>query len=507
MRKKNIKFLIGLVSFALIGIITVQLLWINNTISENERQFHARVYAMLQRVVQKTERNEVALMYRIRPRINRQFTQSSPGLSAAFIDSVFRNFNSRSIDELRRFSKNSPFSKEIDQFINQLDQMQQGFEGKITNKNERLQSVHQWLTFEAEVKRLPLKKRLQLSRIEDILMQEKANFNINTPMEYAVFDPNQQTAAIQSKGFQKNDPMPYSADIFPNDVISASPRLYVDFPEKNKFLLHSIQWLLLLSLLFTLIILVSFYLTVKTILQQKKISEVKNDFINNMTHELKTPIATISLATDAMAHNINESAKGFTGIIKQESERMHKHVEQILQMARIDRDEFKINTEEIDIGEFVKDVCENQIIRVNEKNGSLQLNLPENTIYVEADPDHFANVVYNLLDNALKYTKNEPYIEITIKEAGDNVYFTVKDNGIGMSREISKHVFDKFYRAGSGNVHNIKGFGLGLSYVKAVITRHRGDISVKSEPGKGSTFTIKLPVLKHFGTNLKPNLE
>ena len=152
MHKKNIKYLIGLVSFALVGIITVQLLWINNTISENERQFHARVYAMLQRVVQNTERNEVALMYRIRPRVNRHYTQSSAGLSATFIDSVVRNFNSRSIDELRRFSKNSPFSKEIDQFINQLDQMQQGFEGKISNKNERLQYVHQWLTFEAEVK-------------------------------------------------------------------------------------------------------------------------------------------------------------------------------------------------------------------------------------------------------------------------------------------------------------------------------------------------------------------
>ena len=265
--------------------------------------------------------------------------------------------------------------------------------------------------------------------------------------------------------------------------------------------------LLLLSLLFTLIILVSFYLTVKTILQQKKISEVKNDFINNMTHELKTPIATISLATDAMAHSINDSAKGFTGIIKQESERMHKHVEQILQMARIDRDEFKINTENVDIGEFVKDVCENQMIRINEKNGTLQLNLPKNEVYVEADPDHFANVVYNLLDNALKYTKNEPHIEITINESNDYVYFNVKDNGMGMSRDVSKHVFDKFYRAGSGNVHNIKGFGLGLSYVKAVVNRHRGDISVKSEPGKGSTFTVKLPVLKQLEAAKEPNTD
>lgn len=490
MKRLYIKYLIGFISFALIGIIAVQLLWINNTISENEQQFHARVYSMLHRVVEKTERNEVALMYRVRPRVT-QYNTYSGGHDS---DSLFREFQRNSMEQIRLLSQQSPLGGNMKGFIDQVDSMQQWIEHQFIDKTDQIQSVSRWLTFEAEVKRLPLRDRLKLSRFEEILSQEQVNFNIITPIEYAIMEYGVQKPVLGTSGFKTKDKTTYKVELFPNDIMSASPFLYVQFPEKNSFLLHSIQWLLLLSLVFTLVVLIAFYLTVRIIIQQKKVSEVKNDFINNMTHELKTPIATISLATDAMSRSISESSKGFTNIIKQESERMNKHVEQILQMARIDLNEFKIQLELIDLNDFVKDVCDSQQIRVAELQGKLTFTPSNEQISIEVDPDHFTNVLYNLLDNALKYANGIPVIEIKLKRKEKYVYVNVIDNGVGMSKEAMKHVFDKFYRATSGNIHNVKGFGLGLSYVKAVIDKHKGDITVKSELGKGSVFTIKLPM-------------
>ncbi|ALO13726.1 Alkaline phosphatase synthesis sensor protein PhoR [Salinivirga cyanobacteriivorans] len=494
MKKRQIKYIIGLVSFAMAGIILVQLLWINNTMSENEKRFSARVYAMLNRVVQKTERNEVALMYRLKPQNLRQY-QGNSNRRNTQLDSIFKELNNQSMEQMREMTKASPFGKEINKLLDHFDSMQSMMDRRMQGKDQQLQSMHQWLSFEAEVKQLPLKKRLQLSGLEPILMAEKRNFNITIPMEYGVVKPDSNKPAIASGQFinDKTDAT-YKAEIFPNDVLGTSPKLIVQFPGKQRFLMHSIQWLLVLSLLFTLIILVAFYLTVRTIIQQKKLSEIKNDFINNMTHELKTPIATISLASDAMNRTINESASGFTKIIKQESERMHKHVEHILQMARIDKNEFKIQPELIEVNEFVQDVLENQKLRIEEKDGSSQLNLSDEKLQVEADRDHFANVLYNLIDNAIKYTTKAPEITINIWKRDSYAFISLADKGIGMSKDTQKRIFDKFYRASTGNVHNVKGFGLGLSYAKAVMERHNGDILAKSELNKGSVFTLKLPI-------------
>ena len=483
-----------MVTFALAGIIVVQLLWINNTIKENEKRFSARVFAMLHRVVEKTERNELALMYRLKPRNIQRYRESSTRNSEG-MDSVFRELNKRSIEQMRAMTQSSPFSKEWNYMFDQFDSMQSMMDRRMHSKDQQLQSMYQWLSFEAEIKQMPLKKRLQLSGLEPILRAEKRNFNISIPMEYAVFEPQVDSPALISNDFDLSmEENRYQADIFPNDLLGTSPRLIVQFPGKQRFLMHSIQWLLGLSLLFTLIILVAFYLTVRTILQQKKISEIKNDFINNMTHELKTPIATINLASDAMGRSINDSASGFTKIIKQESERMHKHVEHILQMARIDKNEFKIQPETIELNEFVQDVVENQQLRIKEKNGTCNLKIADSKIFAEADRDHFANVLYNLIDNAIKYTTTAPEIDITVGKGDHNALISVADKGIGMSKDTLKHIFDKFYRASTGNVHNVKGFGLGLSYAKAVMERHNGDIMAKSELNKGSVFTLKVPV-------------
>ncbi len=495
MKKRQIKYVIALVSFALIGIIIVQLLWINNAVSENERRFSARVLTMLHRVVQRNERNEMALMYRVRPSITQQFQSNGKPLNAKDADSLMQLFREQSIQQFKEFSRSSAYKNEINQVFDLFDSVQKMMNNRFERKGQQLQSMSRWMTFESEIRQLPLKKRLQLSHFEGILQAEKRNFNIQTPMEYAVVRPQKNKPALNSDGFQFNDESnQYKADIYPNDVYGQSPKLIVSFPDKNRFLLNSIQWLLILSVVFTLIILLAFYMTIRTILRQKKVSEIKNDFINNMTHELKTPIATISLATDALSRTLSESASGFTKIIKQESERMHKHVEHILQMARIDKNEFKLTTENIDLNEFVQDVSDNQELRVNEKGGSLRVNPTQSKLCVNADRDHFANVLYNLVDNAIKYTEKEPEIDINIAKNDGYALVIVRDNGIGMSKDTQKHIFDKFYRASTGNVHNVKGFGLGLSYVKAVMQHHNGDIFVRSELNKGSEFTLKLPI-------------
>jgi two-component system phosphate regulon sensor histidine kinase PhoR len=494
-KKRQIKYIIALLSFALAGIITVQLLWIKNTITENENQFNARVFAMLNRVVQKTARNEMAIVYTLRPKITHQYsTINSKG--KAQVDSIFDGMRKRSMEQFREIAKTSPIGGQLNQFLNEFDSLQKHIDNQIPASASQMQSMQRWMTYEAEVKQLPLKQRLYLSQLEPILHEEKQNFNIETPMEYAVVPAHQDEAALMSESFDvKKLETEYIADIFPNDVVGKSPKLLLQFPEKNSWLIHSIQLLLILSLIFTLIIILAYYLTVRTIIQQRKVSEIKNDFINNMTHELKTPIATISLATDAMTKSVNESALGFTKIIKQESQRMHKHVEQILQMARVDKNEFSLNIEQMEINEFVQDVCDNQMFRIEEHNGKLSFKPFEFNLFIEADRDHFANVIYNLLDNAIKYTKNEPEISVQIKNADKYAIIEVKDNGIGMNKETVKHVFEKFYRATTGNVHDVKGFGLGLSYTKAVIDKLNGEISVKSEVNKGSTFTIRLPLV------------
>ncbi|WP_462282135.1 hypothetical protein, partial [Salinivirga cyanobacteriivorans] len=266
MKKRQIKYIIGLVSFALAGIILVQLLWINNTMSENEKRFSARVYAMLNRVVQKTERNEVALMYRLKPRNLRQY-QGNSNRRNTQLDSIFKELNNQSMEQMREMTKASPFGKEINKLLDHFDSMQSMMDRRMQGKDQQLQSMHQWLSFEAEVKQLPLKKRLQLSGLEPILMAEKRNFNITIPMEYGVVKPDSNKPAIASGQFinDKTDAT-YKAEIFPNDVLGSSPKLIVQFPGKQRFLMHSIQWLLVLSLLFTLIILVAFYLSVRTII-------------------------------------------------------------------------------------------------------------------------------------------------------------------------------------------------------------------------------------------------
>lgn len=257
---------------------------------------------------------------------------------------------------------------------------------------------------------------------------------------------------------------------------------------------------IVMGIFFTLVICSAFALTVYTMIRQKKLNVIKNDFINNMTHEFKTPIATISLAVDALKNpKVMADAEKmgyFSGIIKEENQRMNRQVETILKSALMDRQEIQINRKPLRLHQIIEDVADNFALRLQEKGGDLELHLDATTDAVEGDEVHLSNLVNNLLDNAVKYAKEDvpPHIRFSTSSTAKKFAMVIEDNGIGMTRETVKRIFEKFYRAHTGNIHNVKGFGLGLSYVKTVIDAHDGTIKPESTLGKGSMFTVELPL-------------
>jgi two-component system, OmpR family, phosphate regulon sensor histidine kinase PhoR len=278
--------------------------------------------------------------------------------------------------------------------------------------------------------------------------------------------------------------------------------LWVITPKVEEAVFKSLRPRFAIAIVFTLIIIAAFALTIRTMLRQKKLSEIKNDFINNMTHEFKTPIATISLAVDAIRNQkVQQDMKKlayFGDIIKEENQRMNRQVETLLKAALLDRQEVELNLKPINAHQVIQDVADNFALRMQEKQGTLELNLTADNDLIEADEVHFSNLVNNLMDNAVKYSKDNVPLKISLSTFSANKMFTIRieDNGIGMNRETLKRIFEKFYRAHTGNIHNVKGFGLGLSYVKTVVEAHDGNIRAESILGKGSTFTIDLPLQK-----------
>lgn len=285
-----------------------------------------------------------------------------------------------------------------------------------------------------------------------------------------------------------------------SENITKDEVLYLTVLNWKSFVKRSLIWSILFAVLFTLIIVSAFYLTVYTMLRQKKLGEIKNDFINNMTHEFKTPIATISLAVDALKNEkvitSPEKLNYFSAIIKEENQRMNKQVETILKASQFEKREAEIDLKPLHVHEVIENVIDNFQLQLHDKNGEAELHLKAASDKINADEVHFTNLVNNLIDNAVKYSKdNVPImLKISTSNSGHNLVMKFEDNGIGMSRETQKRIFEKFYRAHTGNLHNVKGFGLGLNYVKSVADSHNGTVKVESVLGKGSIFTVEFPL-------------
>ena len=275
--------------------------------------------------------------------------------------------------------------------------------------------------------------------------------------------------------------------------------LIIVFPDIKSFVFKSLGWMIAGAILFTLIILAAFYITVRALLRQKKLSEIKSDFINNMTHELKTPLATISLAVDAIRNpkvvNDPEKLYYFSNIIKDENKRMNKQVETILQAALLDKQEVQLRLKELNVHDILAHIAENFKLQMDERKGKLVIEPEAQNDLIEGDDVHITNMLSNLVDNAIKYSKEDvpPVITISTMNYGKYLRVRLEDNGIGMNKETVSRIFEKFYRAHTGNIHNVKGFGLGLSYVRTMVDAHHGKIKVESVPGKGSVFIVDLP--------------
>ncbi len=341
-----------------------------------------------------------------------------------------------------------------------------------------------------------------IETLDSLLAESLASRGIDLPFSFQVIQEYADSAHVyypkQNALLQSIDT--FKADLFPDNYFKKNMFLLVNFPNKNTFLYRSLTMLIAGSIVFTLIILTTFWFTIFFMRRQKKVSRIKTDFINNMTHEFKTPIATIGLATDALSSpkvfGQTEPTQYYLGIIKQENKRMNHQVEKVLQMALIEKGNLHLEREWIDAHQIIEHTVNILQLTAQQKKGQISTVLQASCSLLHADEVHFANLMNNLLDNALKYTQKPPEIVVETFNQGDQLIIRVTDNGMGMTKEVQRHIFDQFYRRPTGNVHNVKGFGLGLSYVKAIVTAHEGSIVVVSEPEKGSVFTLSFKCQK-----------
>jgi two-component system phosphate regulon sensor histidine kinase PhoR len=371
---------------------------------------------------------------------------------------------------------------------------------KINKKAIKVQDVIKKMTIEMESKPRPIEQRINKIELGDILKKVLADKDIYQDFEFAVITPEntKPLTMVRSEGFKPDHlSTKYRVSLFPNDIFQKQNVLLVKFPGTGSNILTSLSWLVIASILFTLIIVISSGLSIFVMIRQKKTSDIKTDFINNMTHEFKTPIATISIAVDSINNpkviQHPEVIKNYTRVIKEENNRMNTRVEQVLQMALLDSSEFKLNERIFDIHEMIKKVTDNIRLQSEIRNGQMNLHLEAQRTMVMADESHMTNVLISILDNAIKYSPENPMVILSSTNSGNNIVISIEDHGIGMNSETQKKIFDKFFRVTSGNIHNIKGFGLGLSYAKAIVLSHKGEIKVTSEVDKGSRFDIVLP--------------
>ncbi len=528
--------LISLMVVSLLGIIWVQLVWINNAIAVRNDLFNRSVYQSLYTTARKMEsaRNikffeQMTLADSI-PRnqaseiitnplsqayidIPKDFTDIKPGQSIETSESfsvriteegdrlMFSGGLQTSIsnDSIRYISRRDipglVVHKMPDRSVN-MEIQEDKFQSWVQKKTEELRNMGDQMI--NEIYNWELSTGADTELIYATLKRELANAGIFTPFEFAVIE-NGTVVNGRSSKFSEPDFMTsnYSVGLFPNSLIDTNTRLALKFPERNNYIIGSMSLILGASSVFSIIIMVTFALSIFFIIRQKKISEMKSDFINNMTHEFKTPIATISLAADTIANPkiIGDESRvlHFVRMIKKENVRMNKQVENILQISTLDKSEMEFVFEEVDINLIVQRSIETFEIQINERGGNIFF-LPEaKDPVITGDLEHLTNLVHNLLDNANKYSPEAPDITVRTETNDSGIKLTVEDRGMGMSKTVQSKIFERFYRQSGGNVHNVKGFGLGLSYVKAIVEAHNGTISVSSEPGKGTRFEVYLP--------------
>ena len=344
----------------------------------------------------------------------------------------------------------------------------------------------------------PIHKRVTASEIQELISEELHARGLTSEFEFAVYS-NQLATKVRSKKFDLVPATTYSVPLFVNEDLGSNYLLYVNFSGKEKEVLSSILGMALLSLTFTAVIVITYASALSQIFRQRQISQIKTDFINNMTHEFKTPIATINLALDALKNpkvkNDQEFLTRYLGMIREENKRMHAQVENVLRISKLEKNEIDLPKERIDLHEIVEDAITHVSLIVESRGGYINTHLNADKSSIFGNELHLTNVVVNMLDNAIKYTDGAPKIDVYTENVKDSIVLKIVDQGIGMSKVVLKRIFEKFYREHTGDIHNVKGHGLGLAYVKRILDDHDAQVFVESEKDKGSTFTINLHLI------------
>ncbi|MFB6257315.1 MAG: sensor histidine kinase [Flavobacteriales bacterium] len=450
MRKPFIWPLIGISTLALVGLIFVQLYWIDSAIKLRRARFKQNVNAALIGVTEELERMRHMDRFRSDQRLREWMKEMRKNLRS----------QGRRGESLRQLLQADPFSvfeaKEEPQLLDSLI--------RIKLKDRGIHAEHRYGIFDR--------------------FGQPLHISDNASAETLKADATKDV---------------FMARLFPGDPFSSPQYLRIYFPDQRLYLIRTMWIMLLGSAVLILVLILTFSYTIYTIFKQKKLSRIKNDLIGNMTHEFKTPISTISLACEALQDpDIGQSnkRKDYVRMIRDENKRLGVLVENVLRSAVLDRGELKMKWEEVDLHRVIEDAVHNIRIQVEKQGGTLEEDLRANKTLLEGDRVHLVNVIYNLLDNALKYSSGHPQIAIRTRDTAEGVNLEVADSGIGIRKEEQRKIFDRLYRVPTGNVHNVKGTGLGLSYVKVIVDKHGGKIHVNSESGKGTVFRIVLPVVE-----------
>jgi len=526
MNKRLFGSLVILMSLSLIGIISVQLYWIKSSVEDKEEQFSNVVSEVLNKVTDKIEDREMddysERFLNLKDSVG-EF-KSSHLSNIFFIDrdlnsneilfyshgileedynigsTFFDNSNGNDSTTIKNYTSKRTKTVYKEDF---------GLDGKSYKLNpiQKLEKVGGLSSIDKAIfddvyreyaEKVPIHKRVSKQEIELLLDRELENRGMDIEYEYGVYSKGLPTK-VKSKRFKFEGTTVYKAPFFKNSEGLSNFSLLLSFPKKKKFLLQSILGMAILSLVFTLIIVVAYSGAIYQLIKQKQISEIKSDFINNMTHEFKTPIATINLAVEAIKNpkiiGDQEKVQRYLQMIKEENKRMHAQVENVLRISKLEKNQLDISKDRVDVHDIIKKSITHVQLIVKDRGGYIHTNLNAARSEVLANEMHFGNVIVNILDNAVKYSPEAPKIDVSTEIANNFIVIRIQDQGAGMSKAVLKKVFEKFYREHTGNIHNVKGHGLGLAYVKKIVEDHQGEVYAESEKDKGSSFYIKLPLI------------
>lgn len=501
MKKSIIWLLTGVMAITFGALLYFQLMYLENMVKMRDAQFSEIVLRCLSTTSSYLEKREtmhflqedIAILDSEMLDVDKQGNNNF-GLSTEVIDSI----NGMLTQQTKELGIPKPMSRQrqIDNIQSRYRDMQQTLRGHYMYQKGLLNEVI--LTILRDAGNRPPKERADSTIIRDYLKNELVSSGLNMPFNFSVTNNRGQLIYTTNK-FQVHHPKNlYSQILFPNT--GAPLRLNVEFPQKSKFIFSSVRFIIP-TLISTLILLIIFLFTIIMAFRQKKLSEIKTDFIHNMTHELKTPISTISLASqmlnDASVRKSEASLNRLAGVISDETKRLQFQVEKVLQMSVFDNSDASVNISQTNANSVIQNVVDTFKIKVEKFGGAISCKLQAKDSEVNVDQMHFTNIIHNLLDNAIKYRDENraPQLSIITSNPNDHtIQIKISDNGIGIKKDDLKRIFEKFYRVSTGNRHDVKGFGLGLAYVKKMVEIFKGTIAVESDFGKGSTFIINLPL-------------